>query len=173
MGVTFTNSSAATYEAIQSQTMANSSTSTVTFNPIPQTYTDLILIIYGAATVGGNSVNIKYNNDATSTNYGFTQQHGNGSVATTTRRLDNTGWVFWSGGMSTSFDNVCELQINNYASTFLYKQTMLRNNTASVVTEQLVGCYKSTNAISRIDITAPSGAFSQNSIFTLYGIKAA
>lgn len=173
MGVVFTSSSASTYEPIYSQTMVNSSTSTVTFNSIPSTYTDLVMIIFGAATVGGNSVNIKYNNDTTSTNYGFTQQQGNGSTSATQRRLDNTGWLFWSGGMSTTFDNVCEWQINNYASTFAYKQSMLRNNTASIVTEQLVGCYKSTNAISRIDITTASGAFSQGTMFTLYGIKAA
>ena len=172
VGVTYTNSSAATYEPIQSFTLANSSTATFNFTSIPSTYTDLILVMTGAATVGGNAIFININADTSANNYGLTEMAGNGTTATSQRRTQNTGWVFWQG-MSTSFDNVVKIEINNYAKTVGFKTAMLRSNSAQGYTEQLVGSWANTSAINRIEIFTTSGAFSSGTMATLYGIKAA
>ena len=172
VGVTYTNSSALTYEPIQSFTLANSSTATFNFTSIPSTYTDLVLVMTGAATVGNNAIFININADTNVNNYGFTEMAGSGSTTSSQRRIQNTGWVFWQG-MSTSYDNVVKIELNNYAKTVGYKTAMLINNSAQGHTEQLIGSWANTSAINRIEIFTTNGAFYIGTMATLYGIKAA
>lgn len=172
MGVNFSRNVAATYEPIQTQTLSNSSTATLTLSSIPNTYTDLIVVFVGAATVNGNAIFININNDTNTNNYGLTEMAANGSTANSQRRIQNAGWVFWQG-MSSTYDNIATIQINGYANTSFYKTALLRSNVASGSTEQLAGSWANTSAINRIDIFTTSGAFASGSMITLYGIKAA
>ena len=68
-----------TYESISSVTLTSNST-TVTFGSIPQTYTDLVLVIVAKITSGGLDMFIRFNSD-TGSNYSYTQLYGNGTSA--------------------------------------------------------------------------------------------
>ena len=70
-----------TYTPIASVTLS-AATSSVTFSGIPQTYTDLVVVINAGNSGGtGYGIALQCNND-TGSNYSFTQLYGTGSAAT-------------------------------------------------------------------------------------------
>ena len=71
-----------TYEPIATVILTNA-TNSVGFGSIPQTYTDLILIISAASTVAQDPI-IRLNSDS-GTNYSYTTLTGNGSSASSAR----------------------------------------------------------------------------------------
>jgi hypothetical protein len=162
-----------TYVPIATQT-ANGSVSTITFSSIPQTYTDLRLII-----TAGDSVNygvyITYNNDGGSGSlYSFTRMLGNGSGAASVsvaNRNTNT-WVLGNGiNIPTTPTDVAILDIMNYSNTTTYKTALETEANAAGGFVATVILWRNTAAISRIDLVN-TGAFTSGSTFTLYGISA-
>ena len=82
----------ATYQPIETQTVSGTSTSTVTFSSIPQTYTDLVLV--SAITQSADVSNyLRFNSD-TGTNYSRTRLVGTGSSATSVRGTNDVG-ITW------------------------------------------------------------------------------
>ena len=160
-----------TYEPIQTQTVVGTSTTTVTFSSIPQTYTDLILVFNGEST-GTQGYRVRVGNGSidTSTIYSETFLVNTGSTAGSGRR---TGFgAFVDPSVYTS-RNLIITQFMNYSNTSTFKSVLWRfNNVANELGAQ-VGLYRSTSAINIIDATAHTYFFTAGSTFTLYGIKAA
>jgi hypothetical protein len=77
----------ATYSLIASQTVG-SAVGSVTFNSIPATFTDLILICFvrGTYSGGGSVTLLNYFNNDTTALYSNTQMQGDGSTATSSRQ---------------------------------------------------------------------------------------
>lgn len=175
MGVTTSSTSAATYVPIQSQTLANNTTSTVTFSSIPATYTDLILIYNGSMVSGGASTfHYQFNSD-TGSNYSITRISGSGSSATSDRYTSQTN-LNPDVNFYNNSTNIA--QIMNYSNTTTYKTALFRNaeNYSSASIRQSVGLWRSTSAINRIDIFTDNLSvcyWTSGTTFTLYGIKAA
>ena len=68
------------------------------------------------------------------------------------------------------------LQLMNYSNTTTYKTILSRTNAAANGVDATVGLWRSTSAITSIEIgknSGMSGTFQIGSTFTLYGIKAA
>jgi hypothetical protein len=175
MAYTTTTNSATTYVPIATYTLA-SSASTVTFGSgqtIPQTYTDLVLVMNFVQTTSGSPV-IVFNSDTTST-YSITNLTGSGSSAASNRETNiHNYYSFDYIATSTTNPNLSIIDIMNYSNTTTYKTVLERANNASSGTGAMVGLYQNTNAIKQIDITRQSGGYwSAGSTFTLYGIKAA
>lgn len=162
---------AATYEPIATQTLG-SATATVTFSSISGSHTDLILVTSVRGTANNNA-NLRFNNDSGS-NYSNTYLEGDGSTAYSGRRTNQTSIVD-GGFIRTTADtfSVNIIQIMNYANTTTNKTAIMRSNQAGSAVQAVVGLWRSTSAIDRIDVIAGSGNFEVNSTFTLYGIKAA
>ena len=164
---------ATTYEPIATTTLANTSTTTVTFSSISNTYTDLILICF----VGNNSgdgaggMQIRYNNDSGS-NYSWTYLVGNGTSAISGRN-SNATYFDCSMPTNTTDYGVITTQVLNYSNTTTYKTSLVRGSSASKEVAAIVSLYRSTSAINRIDCIKADGNFKNGSTFTLYGIKAA
>jgi hypothetical protein len=163
-----------TYEPIATNTLG-SATTTVTFSSIPSTYTDLIIVVNGAAASGGNNLGIRFNTDSGS-NYSTTRMQGNGSSATSDR-VSST--FIYGNSLPTTLGNGNNIiQIQNYANTTTYKTVLTRNSNPASVVGTTVGLWRgstgsATEAITSISL---SPEFSVNwvsgSTFTLYGIKA-
>jgi hypothetical protein len=106
----------------------------------------------------------------------MTQLYGNGSSATTARVSNQTsfGLEYISGNTAaTGVFSPVILQIQNYSNTTTNKTMISRTNDAAVRVVAQVGLYRSTSAISRIDLDEVLGTnFAVGSTFTLYGIKA-
>jgi len=162
----------ATYEPIATTTLG-SAAATVSFTSISGSFTDLILITNSATGVNDIDVYVQVNSD-TGTNYSWTRITGNGTAAASSRS-SNSGLGFRIGNMSGSNvgQNNCIVQFQNYSNTTTYKTILARGNNPSLLVEAYVGLWRSTSAITSMDIKTQSGTFSTGSTFTLYGIKAA
>ena len=102
---------------------------------------------------------------------------GDGSTASSNRASNQTYIEIGDQNISTdtagNIGNViCHIQ--NYSNATTYKTTLSRANVADVTVRAIVGLWRSTNAITEIDIISSGGNnFISGSTFTLYGIKAA
>lgn len=162
----------ATYEPIATTTLG-SAQSTITFNSISSSYTDLILVISGQATSALN-VLLRYNNDSTAL-YSYANLRGNGSSAFSSRVTGATSVQISNNDLSATQPTFYKVSIFSYAGstnkTCLVEYASDRNGTGYV--ERTVGLYQSTTAVSRLDILTDTSTFITGSTFTLYGIKAA
>lgn len=156
-----------TYSQIATQTLGSSAT-TVTFSSIPQTYTNLVLVIAGTSSVQLD-LNFRFNSD-TGSNYSRTYLFGNGSSAVSGRDLNGTSVAI--GSLNTNQSN-CIINFPQYSNTTTYKTILERANQAQSVVNTIVGLWRSTAAISNISITSGGGNILTGSTFTLYGIKGA
>ena len=165
-----------TYTPIQTYTVLGSPT-TIAFTSFSG-YTDLVLVASArgsyADTLG--IMKIQFNSD-TGSNYSMTQMYGNGSTATSARVSNQSsfGLEYTSGNSDTAnvFSPVI-LNIQNYSNSTTCKTLLGRTNNAGVRVVAQVGLWRSTSAITRIDITEVLGTnWAVGSTFTLYGILAA
>lgn len=161
---------ATTYDKIATTTLG--SATTVTFSSIPQTYTDLRIVEWLIGDYGNPYFWI--NND-TSALYSNTFLQGNGSVVNSGYNASTN--QINSGQASTStygFPIFTTTDIFSYTgSTYkscLSTQSFDRNGGGS--TSRTVSLYRSTAAITRLDINIGAGG-SYSGYVTLYGIKAA
>lgn len=176
----------ATYEPIATTTLGSAQTG-VTFSSISQAYTDIIIVVQArsAATLYYNSnLFLNFNNDySTNYNYSQTRLTGNGSTATSGRGSNNplvyVGQIPNSTSGNSSTDRSSNIiHVMNYSNSTTNKTVLSRSNSiptgsSSVnAVEAYVGLWRSTAAITRIDIASEDN-FTAGSTFTLYGIKAA
>jgi hypothetical protein len=174
MGVTTSSIIAQTYVPIQSVVLTTG-TNIVTLGSggtIPQTYTDLILIMSVLAT-GGNNY-LQFNGD-NANNYSQTALYGNGSTAASNKSTSVNTLYVGQAAASSSEPSTTIVNIMNYSNTTTYKTIINRGNTASSTVILRSGLwFKSTKeAITSITINNDGTNYLANSIFTLYGIKAA
>lgn len=166
----------ATYDPIATYTLP-SATNTYTFSSIPQTYTDLVLVVGSVRdSAGGSSVvAMRYNGD-TGSNYSCNYIGASGAGGLYSgRRTSDTG--IWLGGMYPT-RGTFRVNIANYSNTTTNKTSISRQDfygTAYEAVAAYVGLWRSTAAITSItaytiDI---SPNFDAGTTFTLYGIKAA
>jgi len=167
-----------TYDFIQQITVTSPALQ-YTFSSIPQTYTDLVVILEAKSNQTGtsyNSVRVTFNNDTTAS---YCDQYLYGGTTTGNigaSRETGYGYMAW-GDMAQAGQNVLgftRVDINEYAKTTKFKQCV------GIGGSNIGGYYgahlwKKTEAINRIDFYRDGGANSvaSPSKFTLYGIKAA
>jgi hypothetical protein len=157
-----------TYEAIATAT-ASGSTNIITFSSIPQTYTDLVLIVKADGT-GQGGYQVRFNSDSAG-NYSATRLYGDGTTASSDREVNkNNLTTEWGGGAY----NMYITHIQNYSNTTTYKTALTRisENRYAVA---MVGMWRSTAAVSTITVANGNSAtnFASTATFSLYGIKAA
>jgi len=160
-----------TYEPLASVTVSSAGTTFLIMNSIPQTYTDLRLVIVGKYTSGGGNTRIRFNSD-TSSLYSSTRIAGDGTSASSDR-LTNQGFQRLSfNGNSSTVPDFLTVDLFSYAgSTFktsLITSSEDYNGSGSVI--RTVGLYRSTTAISSITISLDSSTMAAGTSATLYGI---
>ena len=158
---------------IEAKTLG-SNTSGVTFSSIPQTYTDLKLVMSVRDTITGTgnawqAFDIYFNGS----NTGISGKHlfGTGSSAAS----NSVAYGYANEGSTTSntFSNN-EIYISNYTSAN-YKsysvEQVTENNATSALSSLIAGLWSSTSAITSITCSALGTAFAADSTFYLYGIS--
>ena len=158
---------AVTYEKIATNTLG-SAASSVTFSSIPNTYTDLVLIIKTGSSAP-TSAYVEFNSD-TSALYSDTYISGNGTAASSAR---NTNHAYFGSIYSTNLSDSIIINFMNYNNTTTFKSFLSRSNEAGNQVAAWVGLYRSTNAISSMTLYSGGNQFASGSTFNLYGIKAA
>lgn len=171
-----------TYTLIASSTIS-SATHSVTFNSIPNTYTDLLIDFSLRSDYGNNVHEGQFTFNSVTTGYGQVFFVGDGSAANSYGPQTNQPAATWSlainGSASTAntFSNG-EIYIPNYSSTTLNKTwsttAVTENNATTAATWMVGGINTSTTAaISSITFYAWQTFinFVSGSTFYLYGIK--
>ena len=163
---------ASTYEKIATTTLTTSASS-VTFSSISGAYTDLVLICNIAQAAGNNGLRVRYNSD-TATNYSYTTLNGNGTAASSARGTSENALVIANTSGSTTLELAIIANIFNYSNTTTYKTSLGRGNRASSNVDATVGLWRSTAAITSMELALgasfPTNNFASGSTFTLYGI---
>lgn len=162
-----------TYTPIASVTLS-SAQSSVTFSGIPQTYTDLVLVMSAFGSVSGADIRVQVNSDTTS-NYSLTRLVGY-TTAFSNRASNATYWQITNSvgiGSSSSEPTADVIHFMNYSNTTTNKTMLVRHNqpqSSLMETAAQVGLWRSTSAITSITFSLSSGNYSSGSTFNLYGV---
>jgi len=164
-----------TYVALATNTLSSTATS-VTFSSISGSYTDLVLVCaIKPSDTTGPSVLARFNGDTTTT-YSCTVLYGNGTAASSSRRSATDYFRIFDNGLSTTATTTITTTITNilnYANTTTYKTGISRGNTSDKGVESCVSLWRSTAAITSIEVLVAAGGFASGSTFQLFGIAAA
>jgi len=158
----------ATYEKIATTTLG--SAGSISFTSIPATFTDIRLVLVAFASSNLN-FNIEFNNDSTAL-YSQTDLYGNGTTASSGSQTGNNLISLTAYANFGTTPNLTTLDLFSYAGstnkTCLITQSNDRNGTGFI--GRTVALYRSTSAITRLDIDAGAPTFSAGTTATLYGI---
>jgi hypothetical protein len=163
-------------QLIAKQTVGAGGASSVTFSNIPQTYTDLKLVISGrsSASAGYAAHKLTFNGTAFNTNWSAKGLYGNGASAAS-ENWTSSDFV-WSDAATATASTFAsnEIYIPNYTSSnnkSLSADMVTENNGTTAIAYMLAGLWSNTAAISSITLTTASGTYSEFSTFYLYGIS--
>jgi hypothetical protein len=163
----------ATYEPIATTTVGTA-TPTITFSSISNAYTDLRLVVQAFGTTN-NNVRITFNG-VTTTSYSQTNLAGDGAAAASDR-VTNTASIqatYGGTGTGTQTTLICADIFSYAGSTFkslLISNSNDRNGSGFVA--NIIGLFRSTSAITSIELSRDGGNHNTGTTATLYGIKAA
>jgi hypothetical protein len=165
---------ASTYTPIATYTLGSAAAS-YTFTSIPQTYTDLIVVISGTNDTGDSEIAVQVGNGSvnTGTVYSTTFLYGNGTSAGSSR--DSTQSYAHVARLSNNMGNSV-IHFMNYANTTTYKTILGRGGAAGNLTMATVSLVRDTVNYNTIKLAAHDGGswnFTTGTTFTLYGIQAA
>jgi hypothetical protein len=153
-----------TYTLIASTTL--SSAGGATFSSVPQTYTDLVVVVNVSASQTPVNSGLRFNGDS-GTNYSSTRITGDGSSASSSR--DSNDDVLRTGVVSTN--SVVISHIFDYANTTTYKTVISRGSGASDRVAAFVGMWRNTAAITTVFVTNLN--YPIGTTFRLFGIESA
>jgi hypothetical protein len=163
-------------QVIQHQELSSAQAS-ITFSSIPQTFTDLYLVISGRLS-SANSEGLFIEFNGSTSGYSARDLYGTGSsAASSTNPFGITSKLFIGSQASTaqtaSTFGVTTAYIPNYTSSnqkSVSADNVYENNATAAGMDVLAGLWTGTAAISSIVITSNNGNLVQYSSATLYGI---
>jgi len=169
---------------IQTVTVPSGGASSIEFgsasNPIPQTYTDLV-IVYSARTnsgAGTDEAYLTFNNN--NSNYSWKMLVGDGSNTPISINGGDTTSIAGMqipGGTSTAstFSNG-QIYISNYAGSnnkSVSSESVQENNQTTAYIKLVAGMWSNSNPIISAKLSGTAGSFVEHSTATLYGITSA
>lgn len=171
----------ASFDFIASTTLG-SNASTITFTGLPQTYTRIQVRCVLVPTGNAASVNLYFNNDLTSGNYGAGEAYAvyNGSVFGNIALAYNNSFPFigTSQGLYYDYGGASVIDIERYTDTSAYTTYNALSGFAypsGVSNKSEIGRYygiwKNTTAVTRLDFVISAGNFLAGSVVSVYGIK--
>jgi hypothetical protein len=157
-----------TYTALANITLGSSSSS-LTFSSIPNTYRDLVLAINLVGS-GGSGFYIQFNTD-TGNNYNYNYALGNGSTpsADVQSNIDSIRMGNLTTDVGTHLVNIMD-----YSATDKHKTVLVRSGAASgtgtVGTWMIANRWASTSAITSIKVFPLGATMNSGATLSLYGI---
>lgn len=161
-----------TYEPIATQTLT-SAVADVYFNSIPQTYTDLVLVMVGGCAAN-SGIGFRVNGSNASM---YSTTFLEGITSATSFRYTSQNWlrIGYNASWSVGLGQNAILNFQNYSNTTTYKSVVSRVNSIEMNCVGIsAGTVATTGAITSINLMTSNGnTYNVGSTFTLYGIKAA
>lgn len=150
----------------------------ISFNNIPQDFTDLELVVSARFAGSRSSYGYRFNNDSSSS-YPWRRLYGNGSSAASGSGTGTTGLIGECPGTSetaNTFGNG-RLYIPNYTSSSIKSASaddVSENNAVESYQHIVANLWNNTTAINSISVMGyggPSTNFAAGSTISLYGVK--
>jgi len=155
---------------IATTTVGSGGAANITFSSIPQTYTDLMLVVSVRQSTGGDGY-ISFN--SSTSNFSRRDLYATGSSAASSSASDNyIGNIGDSTYTANTFSSN-QIYIPNYAGNIAksYSVESLNENNATVAYMRiLAGLWDNTAAITSIALSPATGNLIQHSSASLYGI---
>lgn len=158
-----------------------SGTGTVTFSSLGS-YSDLRVVVVGRGTTASTAVNVtlRFNNDSSAL-YDWEINEISGSATNAigqnfTQTSLHIGYIAGSTATANVAD-ACEARIFDYRGTtfekVIHSRAATKTSTSSggLFIDVFAGFYRSTSALTRVDVILASGNFSSGSVVALYGIS--
>ena len=166
-----------TNNLISRQTVGSAGAATVTFSNIPQTFTDLRIVVSGRGTAASNYPGLELSFNGSSTTYTDRVLQGTGGATASYSNLGSSkiylGTMPGSTATASVFGNI-EITVPNYTSSN-YKSVSIdevqEDNQTTAFAMLIAGLWSTVNAITSIAFTPTTGNFEQFSTFSLYGIS--
>jgi len=163
-----------TYELIETKTLS-STTASVTFASVPQTYTDLVLQISARTTEAENGTSLRVYFNADTANITVLELRAvNTTIASYSVSYAQAGYIAGASSDANVFASAT-IYIPNYTSSNRKSSSgdiILPSNTAgnnyAVLSSRL---WSVTDAVTSITVACGGGSLVQYSNFYLYGIK--
>ena len=164
-------------QPIYTQTVGASPVSFINFNSIPQTFTDLKLVISSRSNLSAlyDFMYIRFSGD-TASNYSNTRIQGDGAASSSANQSSITASYFAMSAAATATSNTfsnLEMYLPNYTGAN-YKQivtdSVTENNATNAYETMWAGLWRNTSAVSSMSIVCNTGSFVQYSTFSLYGV---
>ena len=168
-----------TYTLISTLEATSGSVTGFDFTSIPQTYTDLVILMCSRAVNDNTNIKVTFNASSTAVYYVTYLQNSNGSVGSgdqnTQANILFSGTNAGTSATASTFSN-CKIYIPQYANTSFNKQLTMDstnpNNAGTFCASDLDSAsWLDTSAINQITIIPNTGNFEQYSVASLYGIK--
>ena len=164
-----------TYTPIATTTLGSAAAS-VSFTSLGS-YTDIILVVSGNTSNNVTDLQIQFNSD-TGANYSYTALGYNTTTGSSSSRESSVTYMRFTTNSSfnTSGQSNVILNFQNLMNTTTYKTVIGRGNNGAYGVNAAVGLWRSTSAVTSIQVNTHNLAtrtFSIGSTFTLYGIAAA
>lgn len=161
------------------QILATTSAS-VSFTSIPNTYRALRLVIQCRSTTAASATELRMRfNSSSAAIYDYQEDHGQGTASAAVELLGETSMPLRdmaAANASAEHTGIFTIDIPWYSSNDFYK-LVIANSTVSfgtagsqLVTRNISGRWRSTNAITEIMLFPLAGNFATGSSFLLYGI---
>jgi hypothetical protein len=164
-----------TFKKIQTVTVGSGGATTIDFQNIPATYTDLVILCSirsDRASQTGSSAGVSFNN--TTANRTMRDILGDGSNASSGNATQFYIRVPASSATASVFGNAI-IYIPNYTSAnnkSVSIESVNENNSTESFSEIMAGLWSDTSAINRVTLTENNSAnFVQYSTATLYGVS--
>jgi hypothetical protein len=167
-----------TFKKIQTVTVGSGGATDITFSSIPQTYTDLKIVLSGRSTQGNvyGGGRLEFNSD-TASNYSWRRLAGSGSSAFSDNSASAASITNWdmagSSATASIFSNI-EFYIPNYTSSNQKSVSIdfaSENNATESYSGMVAGRWTGTAAITSIKLYSGGGNLVQYTTATLYGVS--
>jgi hypothetical protein len=160
----------ATYEPIATTTLG-SATATISFTSISASYTDIRVVLVGSHETTATTLRMQVNSD-TGTNYSYTELIGDGATASSSRGTSSSRINCGNANFNNTQPSLITVDWFSYAGstnkTCLVTASQDRNGSGSVL--RTVGLWRSTSAITSVQLFPATGNFAAGTTATLYGI---
>lgn len=160
-------------ELIQTIDVGVGGSASITFSSIPQTYTDLYLVL-SARTTTGAGLDTPYLtiNSVSCAGYRLEGSGGSGAAKGYSSSNQSVGYVNGSGSTSNCFSNASIL-ISNYtlsATKLVTMETAMEQNSSAAYSVLVGAICSNTSPATTVSITGGGGNFMQYTTASLYGI---
>ena len=168
-------------QPIYTQTVGAGGTGAITFNNIPQGFTDLKIVVSARSLLSGfDNLMLRFNNDTNVDNYSTTGTFADGASVVSERILDFYTLSYAAGSLPNALSAAntfgsLDVYIPNYTMG-TFKQIIIdnvaENNVASLYIRDTMGSslYRSTTPITSVSVFG-FGNLAQHTTVTLYGVS--